>query len=209
MHHIVSDGWSMGVLVQELGALYAAFVEGRPSPLPELRDPVRGLRRLAAPAPVGRAAGVGARLVARALAGMPPVLELPADHPRPAVRSVRGAFHGFAIDGESAAGLMALSRRQGTTLFMTLLAGFAALLQRQTGEDDLAVGTPIAGRTRVETEPLIGLFVNTLVLRGDLAGDPDLADLLDRVRETTLSAYAHQEVPFERLVEELCAGAAT
>ncbi|HEX3526029.1 MAG TPA: amino acid adenylation domain-containing protein, partial [Thermoanaerobaculia bacterium] len=204
VHHIVSDGWSMGVLVRELGALYGAFVEGRPSPLPELAVQYADFavwqrRRLS-----------GALLEAElawwrgALAGMPLVLELPADRPRPAVRGVRGAVHDFAIGGEGAAGLVRLSRRHGATLFMTLLAGFAVLLQRMTGEDDLAVGTPIAGRIRMETEPLIGLFVNTLALRVDGAGAPELANLLGRVRETTLSAYAHQEVPFERLVEELC-----
>ena len=204
MHHIVSDGWSMGVLVRELGALYAAFLAGAPEPAAGARRPVRGLRRVAARAPVGRAAGVGARLVAGQLAGMPPALELPADHPRPAVRGARGAIHDFALGGESLAGPDAGSPGgMGATLFMTLLAGFSALLRRYTGQDDLGVGTPIAGRTRVETEPLIGLFVNTLVLRADLSGDPDLAALLARVRETTLAAYAHQEVPFERLVEEL------
>src|SRR6185369_5019473 len=136
-------------------------------------------------------------------AGMPPALELPVDRPRPAVLSLRGASRGFALGAETLAGLQRLSRQQGATLFMTLLASFAALLQRITGQDDLAVGTPIAGRTRVETEPLIGFFVNTLVARIDLAGDPQLVDLLDRVRTTTLAAYAHQEVPFERLVEAL------
>ncbi|HSK77358.1 MAG TPA: amino acid adenylation domain-containing protein, partial [Thermoanaerobaculia bacterium] len=203
MHHIVSDGWSTGVLVRELGALYAAFLEGLPSPLPELAiqyaDFAAWQRRHLS----------GERLESELawwrerLAGMPPALDLPTDHPRPAVRSARGATHGFAIDGEGLAGLTALSRRHGATLFMTLLAGFATLLQRITGEDDLGVGTPIAGRTRVETEPLIGLFVNTLVLRADLSGEPDFAELLVRVREATLSAYAHQEVPFERLIEDL------
>jgi len=203
MHHIVSDGWSLGVLVRELGALYTAFHEGRPSPLPELAiqyaDFAAWQRRHLA----------GERLEAEIawwrgrLAGMPPTLELPADFPRPAVRGTRGAVLGFTIGREVLDRLAALSRRQGATLFMTLTAGFLALLQRFTGEEDLGIGTPIAGRTRIETEPLIGLFVNTLVLRGDLSGEPSLAELLARVRETTLAAYAHQEVPFERLVEEL------
>ncbi|MBW8873325.1 MAG: amino acid adenylation domain-containing protein, partial [Acidobacteria bacterium] len=203
LHHIVSDGWSLGVLVRELGALYGAFVAGRPSPLPELAVQYADF------AAWQRQHLSSERLESELawwhgqLAGMPPALELPADRPRPAVRSGRGAVHGFALDGEGLFGLTGLSRRHGATLFMTLLAGFAGLLQRYTGEDDLVLGTPIAGRTRLETEPLIGLFVNTLVLRADLSGSPDFVALLERVRETTLSAYSHQEVPFERLVEDL------
>ena len=203
MHHIVSDGWSMGVLVGEIGALYPAFLAGQPSPLPEL--PIQypdfavwQRRRLS-----------GARLEAeldwwrRRLAGMSPVLELPADHPRQAVRSTRGDGRTFLMDPAALSELQALSRRHEATLFMTLLAGFFVVLQRYTGEDDLAVATPIAGRTRAELGPLIGFFVNTLVLRTDLGGNPSFSDLLTRVRETTLSSYAHQELPFERLVEEL------
>jgi len=206
LHHIVSDGWSMGVLVREVGALYPAFLEGRPSPLPELAiqyaDFAAWQRRI-----------LSGDLLTRELAwwreqlaGMPQALELPADRPRPAALSVRGGALRFAIDRATHAGLARLSRRNGATLFMTLLAGFAALLHRVAGDrdrDELAVGTPVAGRTRVEVEPLIGFFVNTLVLRADFSGDPDPAALLDRVRETTLAAYAHQELPFERLVEEI------
>ena len=203
IHHIVSDGWSMGVLVNEIGALYPAFLAGSPSPLPEL--PVQypdfavwQRRRLS-----------GAFLEAELgwwrgrLAGMSPVLELPADHPRQAVRSTRGAVRTFLLEPAALSELQALSRRHEATLFMTLLAGFLAVLQRYTGEDDLAVATPIAGRMRPELGPLIGFFVNTLVLRTDLGGNPSFSDLLTRVRETTLSSYAHQELPFERLVEEL------
>ncbi|HYO14676.1 MAG TPA: amino acid adenylation domain-containing protein [Thermoanaerobaculia bacterium] len=203
MHHIVSDGWSMGVLVRELGVLYGALVAGRPSPLPELALQYVDFAAWQRQALSGARMGLDLAWWRGQLAGMAPAVDLPTDHPRPATRSVRGAVHRFAIDREGLSGLMALSRRHGATLFMTLLAGFAALLQRITGQDNLAVGTPVAGRTVVETEPLIGLFVNTLVLRVDLAGDPELAELLGRVRETALSALAHQEMPFERLVEEL------
>ena len=170
MHHIVSDGWSMGVLVNEIGALYPAFLAGQPSPLPELpvQYPDFALwqrRRLS-----------GAHLEAELdwwrsrLAGMSPVLELPADHPRQAVRSTRGAGRTFLMDPAALSELQALSSRHEATLFMTLLAGFFAVLQRYTGEDDLAVATPIAGRIRTELGPLIGFFVNTLVLRADLGG---------------------------------------
>ncbi|HSG38632.1 MAG TPA: amino acid adenylation domain-containing protein, partial [Thermoanaerobaculia bacterium] len=203
MHHIVSDGWSMGVMVRELGALYAAFAEGRPSPLPELAVQYADFaawqrRRLSGDFLESELAWWRGQL-----AGMPPALDLPVDHQRPAARSLRGAVHGFKLEAEALAGLTAISRRHGATLFMTLLAGFAGLLRRYSGQEDLAVGTPIAGRTRAETEPLIGLFVNTLALRADLSGDPEVTELLGRVRETTLAAYSHQEVPFERLVEDL------
>ena len=204
VHHIASDGWSIGVLVRELGALYAAFREGAPSPLPELAGPVRGLRRLAAPvalggAPGGRASPSGASgwRERRRRSTCPPT----------------GRVRRWRATGERATNsrsaprpfgeLTGLSRRQGSTLFMTLLAAFSALLERYTRQEDLTVGTPIAGRTRAETEALIGLFVNTLALRVDLSGGPSFLELLGRVRETALAAYAHQELPFERLVEEL------
>ncbi|HEX3527644.1 MAG TPA: amino acid adenylation domain-containing protein, partial [Thermoanaerobaculia bacterium] len=203
MHHIVSDGWSMSVLIREIGALYTAFLSGQPSPLPELAIQYPDFaiwqrRRLS-----GELLDAELAWWRDRLAGMPPVLELPTDHPRQADRGNRGAERRFFVDAATLAGLMALSRQNETTLFMTLLAGFAAVLQRSTGEDDLAVGTPIAGRTHAELAPLIGFFVNTLVLRTDLTGNPSFGDLLARVREATLAAYVHQELPFERLVEEL------
>jgi amino acid adenylation domain-containing protein len=197
MHHIVSDAWSIGVLVRELGALSA----GRPLlelPIQYADFAAWQRRRLS-----GELLEAELAWWRGQLAGSPPALELPADHPRPAEWSGRGATYDFSIGRDELTGLERLSRRQGTTLFMTLLAGFAALLQRSTGEEDLVVGTPVAGRTRIETEPLIGFFINTLALRIDLAGSQAFADLLERVRETALSAYAHQEIPFERLVEEL------
>ncbi|HKH48028.1 MAG TPA: amino acid adenylation domain-containing protein, partial [Thermoanaerobaculia bacterium] len=203
MHHIVSDGWSMQVLVEEIGALYAAFAEGRPAPLPEL--PVQ----YADYAAWQRSWLSGGVLEAELgywrgrLAGLPPQLELPTDRPRPAVQSHRGAVRPLALDPALSERLAALSRREGATPFMTLLAGWQALLGRWAGSEDLAVGTPIAGRNRQETEKLIGLFVNTLVLRGDLSGGPSFQELLGRVRQASLEAHEHQEIPFERLVEEL------
>jgi amino acid adenylation domain-containing protein len=203
MHHVVSDGWSMSVLVRETEALYAAFLAGRPSPLPrlEVQYPdfaVWQRRRLS-----------GAFLEAELawwreqLAGAPPLLELPTDRPRPAVVSRKGGMLLVDFDAELSASLSRLAQQQGTTLFMVLLAVYQILLGRLAGVSDVCVGTPIAGRTRRETENLIGFFVNTLVLRGDLTGDPPFDEHLARVRQGALAAYAHQELPFEKLVEEL------
>ncbi|HVT56893.1 MAG TPA: non-ribosomal peptide synthase/polyketide synthase, partial [Thermoanaerobaculia bacterium] len=206
MHHIASDGWSWSLLLREIAALYEAFSAGRPSPLPEL--PIQ----YADYALWQRAWLTGAALEAQlaywrqALSGplgQPAPLELPADRPRPAVQTFRGGELELVFSAELGAALRMLARRRGASLFMVLLAGAAALFARWSGQDDVVVGAPIAGRTRAETEGLIGFFLNTLVLRTDLSGDPGFADLLARVRETTLSAYAHQELPFEKLLEEL------
>jgi amino acid adenylation domain-containing protein len=203
MHHIVSDGWSIGVLFKEIGALYDAFSRGKPSLLPELPVQVpdfvlwqRGW--LAGPVLEEQLAYWRERL-----AGHPPALELPTDRPRPALQSFRGAALPFQLPAVLFGEIDALSRREGATLFMTLFAAFRVLLQRYTGQDDLLVGSPIANRNRVEIEGLIGFFVNTLVLRTDLSGDPTFAELLARVREAALGAYAHQDLPFEKIVEEL------
>jgi amino acid adenylation domain-containing protein len=203
MHHIISDGWSLGVLVKELGALYEAFAAGHPSPLPPLPlqyvDFVAWQRsRL-----TGEALETLTAWWKKSLAGAPMVLELPTDRPRPPVQRYRGAGLHIAWPAELRAALAGLARRQGATLFMVLLAGFQALLQRHTGQDDLCVGTPVAGRNRQELEPLIGFFSNILVLRGDLTGDPPFRELVARARETALGAVAHQDIPFEKLVEVL------
>ncbi|HVR95771.1 MAG TPA: amino acid adenylation domain-containing protein [Thermoanaerobaculia bacterium] len=203
IHHIVSDGWSIGVLVREVSSLYASLSAGVDSPLPEL--PVQY-----ADYAVWQRSWLQGEVLAqdidywrRQLAGAPALLELPTDRPRPAVQSSRGAAWIFHLPVELSAGLQSLSRRRGATTFMTLLAGFQTLLARYTGQRDVVVGTPIAGRNHVELEGLIGFFINTLVLHTDLWGEPGFEDLLGRVRETVLSAHAHQEVPFEKLVEEL------
>jgi amino acid adenylation domain-containing protein len=203
MHHIVSDGWSTGILIRELSALYQAFLAGRGSPLPELPIQYADFAVWQRGWLSGEVLEGELAYWRRQLAGAPPVLELPTDRPRPAVRRGRGAREAFALPAESLAGLRALAREQGATLFMGLLAGFAALLWRYSGQGDVTIGTPIAGRTRVEVEWLIGFFVNTLVVRVDLSGDPSFVEQLHRVREVSLGAYAHQELPFERLVEEL------
>ncbi|HTE55678.1 MAG TPA: amino acid adenylation domain-containing protein [Kofleriaceae bacterium] len=202
VHHIVYDAWSMGVLVGEAAALYRAFVQGRPSPLAPLSlqyaDYALWQREWLQGETLARELGHW-----RAeLAGAPP-LELSTDRPRPARPSLRAGRLMFHLPLELRAELEQIGHQQGATLFMTILAAFAALLHRYSGQDDLCVGTPVAGRTRVETEPLIGTFVNTLVLRVDLSADPSFQQLLDRVRERALAAFAHQEVPFDRVVEEL------
>ena len=202
MHHIVSDGWSLEVLMRELAALYAAARERRPSPLPELpvqyADFARWQRRSLAPA-------LDAQLDywRRQLAGAPLVLDLPTDRPRPAVQSYAGDAVEVHLPHSTAQALRALARERRSTLFMALLAAWVGLLERWTGQADLLVGSPIANRNRAETEGLIGFFVNMLVLRVDAAAEPGFGNLLGRAREAALGAYAHQDVPFERLVEEL------
>jgi amino acid adenylation domain-containing protein len=203
MHHIAADGWSVGVLADELSALYRAAVAGEPPPLPEpalqYADYTVWQRTwLADERLEGRL-----RWWLERLAGAPTVLELPADRPRPAIASMRGSLAETALDPGMEDALTGFGRSTGTTRFMTLLATFQILLHRYTGRDDLLVGAPMANRPWLELQNLIGFFVNFLPLRGDLSGDPGLAPLVARVREQALGAYAHQEVPFERLVEEL------
>ncbi len=202
-HHIVADGWTMGVLGAELGALYRAFSRGEPSPLSEL--PIQ----YADYAAWQRSWLDGGALQSQLaywkgkLDGAPQAINLPLDRPRPSVETHRGDRVRLSLSPTLSAELHALSRREGTTLFMTLLSAFFVLLHRLTGQEDLVVGSPIAGRTRPETERLIGFFVNTLVLRVELDGEPSFLALLARVKETCLGAYAHQDLPFERLVQEL------
>ncbi|HTG36419.1 MAG TPA: condensation domain-containing protein, partial [Thermoanaerobaculia bacterium] len=203
MHHIVSDGWSMGVLTREVAALYEAFAAGLPSPLPELPVQYADYSAWQRARLSGEALERELGFWRQRLDGAPAVLELPLDRPRPAVRSARGGWVPVRLSPELGRSLVELSRRSGATPFMTLLAGLDVLLGRYSGQEDLTVGTPVAGRTRLETEGLIGFFVNTLALRVDLSGAPSFVELLPRVRERALEAHAHQEVPFERLVEDL------
>jgi amino acid adenylation domain-containing protein len=203
LHHIVGDGWSIGILVREVTALYAAFAAGRPSPLPELPLQYRDFAVWQGSWLHGDVLESEIFYWRTQLAGLPPLLELPTDRPRPAVQSYRGAAQPVRLPAGLVRQTEALGRRNGATLFMVLLAALQALLARTSGQDDLAVGSPIAGRNQVETEGLIGFFVNTLVLRGELAGAPSFRDLLGRVRAAALAAYMHQDLPFEKLVEEL------
>ncbi|MBV9773327.1 MAG: amino acid adenylation domain-containing protein, partial [Gemmatimonadetes bacterium] len=203
MHHIVSDGWSTGVLVREVSALYEAFARGEAPRLPELPVQYADFAAWQRAWLSGDVLDTQIAYWRERLAGAPPVLELPTDFPRPAVASTEGATVTFALSAETTRALRGLARAEGATLFMVLLTGFQALLSRYTGQEDVVVGSPIAGRNRVEVEGLIGFFVNTLVLRGDLSGEPSVRALLGRVREAVLGAHAHQDLPFERLVDEL------
>ena len=203
MHHIISDGWSLNIFVQELADLYGAFAAEKPSPLPEL--PIQYVDfALWQPGWLqGETLKIQLDYWKRQLDGASPVLELPVDHPRPAIQTSQGAHYTFAIQQSLSEKIKVLSNSEETTLFMTLLAAFQALLFRYTGQTDISLGTPIANRTRSDIEPLIGCFVNTLVLRGCLSGDQSFHALLKQVRGIALEAYAHQDLPFERLVEEL------
>ncbi|HEY0601395.1 MAG TPA: amino acid adenylation domain-containing protein [Herpetosiphonaceae bacterium] len=203
VHHIVSDGWSLGVLVQELAALYEAFAHGRPSPLKPLpiqyTDFVAWQREWLQGDVLEAQLAFWQAQFDQAI----PALALPTDHPRPPIQTFRGATENFVLPAALSAALSDLSRREGLTLFMVLLAGFNVLMARYSGQDDILVGTPIANRTRSEVEGLIGLFANTLVLRSDLSGNPTFRELLRRVRTASLGAYDHQDLPFEMLVEKL------
>jgi len=201
-HHIVSDAWSMGVLVREVCTLYEALSEGRESPLPELEIQYADYAKWQRNWLQGEVLERQLRHWRERLAGVTP-LELPTDYPRPALVSYRGANFSFALQEELAHGIRTLSRREGATLFMTMLAAFQTLLMRYSGQEDIVVGAPIANRPRAETEALIGFFMNTLALRTRVEEKLDFQDLLGRVREVCLSAYAHQDLPFEQLVESL------
>jgi amino acid adenylation domain-containing protein len=202
MHHIVSDGWSMGVFFREMASLYGALSSGRPCMLPDLPLQYADFALWQRQRMAGQALEDQLNYWSRQLRDLP-VLDLPCDYTRPAVQSFQGARQSFVLSEELTTALNAASRRHGTTLFMTMLAAFKVLLHRYSGQSDIVVGTPIAGRNYREIENLIGFFVNTLVLRTDLSGNPSFSELIARVRKVALDAYAHQDVPFEMLVETL------
>jgi len=203
VHHIISDGWSMGVLIRELMALYQGEVDGRAVSLPELPIQYTDVARW-------QRAWMGTERMKAQLAywkerfqSLPDPLDLPLDHPRPAVQSYRGASESLFLGPDLCDHLRDLARGQGVTLFMVLLAGFKTLLYRYTHQEDICVGTFIANRNRSEVEGLVGFFINSLALRTRLEGNPSFEDMLQRVKETALGAYAHQDIPFERLLEEV------
>jgi len=203
LHHIVSDGWSIGVLTREMASLYCAFVEGKPSPLVPLPlqyvDYAIWQRRVIA------ADGLEHELSywRKRLAGAPPSLDLPTDRPRPAIQSSRGASTRVTVSARLVGALSALAQREGATLYMVLLSALQIVLGRWSGHSDIVVGSTIAGRNQTQVESLIGFFINTVALRTDLAGDPTFRELLVQVRNTTLDAYANQSAPFDRVIAEI------
>jgi amino acid adenylation domain-containing protein len=203
MHHIIGDGWSTGVLAKEVTALYDAFATGNASPLPELAIQYGDFA-------VWQRHWLSGEVLARQLdywtsrlQGVPPLLALPTDYARPKVQLTEGAFCTHVLSLELTADLKSLAQQSGVTLYMTMMAAFHVLLHRYANQATIVTGTPVANRTRVETEPLIGFFVNTLVLRSDFDDDPTFSTHLTRLRKHALEAYAHQDLPFEMLVDEL------
>ncbi|MCZ8226490.1 MAG: amino acid adenylation domain-containing protein, partial [Microcystis sp. LE19-84.1B] len=203
MHHIISDGWSIEVLIHELTSLYNAYVQNQPANLAPLPIQYGDFALWQKQWLQGDVLQSQLNYWQNQLTAAPPLLSLPTDHPRPAVQSFVGTQQEFSLSPKLSQALTELSRQQGVTLFMTLLAAFDALLYRYTGSSDILVGTPIANRNRIEIEGLIGFFVNTLVMRTDVSDNPSFSQLLTRVREVTMDAYAHQDLPFEMLVEAL------
>ncbi|HEX2079484.1 MAG TPA: amino acid adenylation domain-containing protein, partial [Longimicrobium sp.] len=203
VHHIAADGWSWGVMMRELTLLYRAFLRGEEAPLASLPVQYADYALWQRALPGGETVRRERAFWHERLEGAPALLELPYDRPRPAEADERGAAQAFAIAPEVARAARELARREGATLYMVLLAAWSAVLHRWSGQEDVVVGSPVAGRGLPEVEGLVGLFVNSLAMRTDLSGDPAFRALLARVREGTLQAYAHQEVPFEELVQEM------
>ncbi len=202
-HHIISDGWSMGVMIQEVTELYEAYLQGREDPLPALpiqyADYALWQRRHLQAGELERQV----QYWREHLRGAPGLLELPTDRARPAVQSYAGESVEVVLPPSLTRQLRALSQRHDSTLFMTLLCGWAVVLGRLSGQSEVVIGTPVANRGRAQLEPLIGFFVNTLALRVDLSGEPRVAQLLSDVRARVLSAFERQDVPFEQVVEAL------
>ncbi len=203
LHHIVADGWSIGIFVRELEAFYSTLDRGKTSPLPELPIQYADFAVWQRQWLQGDVLESQLAYWKQQLANAPTLLSLPTDRPRPAVQTFQGANQSFTLPAKLSKALNLLSRQEGVTLFMTLFTAFNTLLYRYTGQEDILVGSPIANRTRSEVEGLIGFFVNTLVLRTNLSRNPSFRELLGQVRKMTLSAYAHQDVPFELLVDNL------
>ncbi len=200
MHHIISDGWSIGVFMREISIIYQAFSQDKDCPLPDLPIQYADFSTWQRDWLSGEVLEKQLNYWKEKLGNDLPILELPTDKPRPAMQSARGASLSIEIPGTVQKGLHKLTRQEGITPFMALLSAFYILLNKYSLQDDITVGTPIANRTQTETEGLIGFFINTLVIRADLSGDPSFKELAQRIRKTTLESYAHQDLPFEMLV---------
>jgi hypothetical protein len=203
IHHIISDGWSIGILIRELAVLYEALSSGKPSPLPNLPIQYADFAYWQRQCLQGEALNAQLDYWKQQLSGSLPVLQLPTDRARSAIQTFAGKKQFLTLPKTLTEAVRDFNQQEGVTLFMTLLTLFKTLLYCYSNQEDIIVGSPIAGRTRTETEGLIGFFLNTLVLRTDLSGNPSFRDLLQRVQKVALEAYAHQDVPFEKLVEEL------
>jgi len=203
LHHIITDGWSFGILYRELSALYNAYSNNQPSPLRELEVQYGDFAVWQRGRLQGEFVAEHLSYWKQQLANVPARLELPTDHPRSSVSGHKGAAIETRLSTELTKQVRTLTRRENATLFMTMLAAYQVLLCRYSGQEDICVGSPLAGRKQRHTESLIGFFINTLVLRTDLSGNPSFRELLARVRDMCLAAHAHQETPFERLVAEL------
>ncbi len=203
MHHIISDAWSAGIFLQELGVLYEVFCAGSPSPLPELRVQYADYAVQERQWLQGEVLEKQLAFWREKLKGVPPVLELPLDRPRPASRTFHGAHETLHIPSEHLNMVKTLARQESATLFMALMAGFQAMLSKYSGEEQIVVGTDLANRTMPDTERMIGFFINLMAVRTDLSGNPTFRELLGRVREGLLESYAHQEVPFPKIVQEV------
>ncbi|OSN00424.1 non-ribosomal peptide synthetase [Lonsdalea populi] len=203
LHHIIADGWSLGVMMNELRTLYSAFIQDQPDPLPAMTIQFGDYAEWQREQMQGEVLEAQQAYWMAQLQGIPDCLTLPSDRPRPLVQDYRGASLAVELDSALTQSLKALGQRCGGTLFMALLAGWSALLSRLSGQEDVVVGTPIAGRNRCELEPLIGMLVNTQALRVDLSAEPDTVALIAQIRETQLAAQAHADIPFEQVVEAL------
>lgn len=203
LHHIISDGWSVGILIRELAVLYEAFSSGQRSPLPELPIQYADFASWQRQCLQGEVRETQLAYWKQQLGGILPPLQLPTDRPRPAIQTFQGAKQSLAFSKALTETLKALNQQEGVTLFMTLLAVFKTLLYCYTSQEDILVGSSVAGRTKADIKGLIGFFINTLVLRTDLSGNPSFQELLKRIRKVALWGYAHQDLPFEKLVEEL------
>jgi aspartate racemase len=203
MHHIVSDGWSMGVMQREVREIYGAYKRGEESRLEELEIQYADYAAWQREWLQGETLNKYLGYWREHLEGAPLILDLPTDYSRPSIQRYRGAAKALVLPEELTSALKRLSRRQGATLFMTMMAAFLVLLRHYSGQDDIVIGSNTFNRSHPETEKLIGFFINQLVLRTKLDGDPGFSELLGRVRETALGAYAYQDLPFEKLVEEL------